>query len=248
MNAIRNMTTAVRQRVFHRTVRQKTRTLDPVVRTALAEDIEQDENDLATELQQVEVELEQAKASLAQAEEKETFLGQRSRQYRVALDERAAKLREEHRQLELAEQQQEEPQEQEGFMNNENEKDDVENAPLRERAIELEQRTEKWERDEDALQMVVTTHMNILAECERMRRKIKELETKREYCRSMATEVDDFLVAAAAAATGDQEGGRGADNEHNYMAVVASSVSQHVQQPPEQQMTTLNRSINNESE
>lgn len=72
-------------------------------------------------------------------------------------------------------------------------------AEWRKRSIDLEQRVAQWERDEDALASVLQTHKTILAECERMRRKIKELEHKRNQCRSMATDVEDFLTTAAAA-------------------------------------------------
>ncbi|KAL7576874.1 hypothetical protein ACA910_006640 [Epithemia clementina (nom. ined.)] len=227
MKSIRNIATAVRKQFFRRSVEQQTRTLDPAVRSALAQDIAEDENDLATELQQIENDLEQAKEALAKAEERETFLGQRSRQYRVALDERARTLRQEQKALEQERQQRlvdnQEDQDEEGGgdqdndndknNNNDNNDDDEEKAAWRERWIDLEQRTAHWERDEDALTSVIQTHKTILAECERMRRKIKELESKREHCRSMATDVGDFLTAAAG--NHDDNHDRDDENENN---------------------------------
>ena len=172
--------------------------MDPVVRTALAEDLAEDDTRLEAELEQVEHELEQAKRTLEQAQEKETFLGQRSRQYRVALDERARQLRNEQAELDRALQQQ---QQQHDNDNENGDDNDEEHAQLRERSIELEQRTAQWERDETALASVIQTHKSILADCERMRRKIHELEDKRRRCRSMAVEVDDFLTTAATTTT-----------------------------------------------
>eukprot|EP00522_Entomoneis_paludosa_P000831 CAMPEP_0172470152 /NCGR_PEP_ID=MMETSP1065-20121228/65587_1 /TAXON_ID=265537 /ORGANISM="Amphiprora paludosa, Strain CCMP125" /LENGTH=239 /DNA_ID=CAMNT_0013228003 /DNA_START=37 /DNA_END=756 /DNA_ORIENTATION=+ len=166
------MATAVRKRVFRRTVRQQTQQLDPVVRNALADDMAQDETDLEMDLTQIEAELEQAQKTLVEFQKKETFLGQRSRQYRLALDDRARQL----------------ATEQAALRDNDQELDV-------EATADLERRMEQWERDEDALTQITETHKEILAHVETMRRRIVELEHKRQACRTMAHENQDFLQA-----------------------------------------------------
>ena len=186
MNAFHNLATSVRKRVFRRSVRQQTQKLDPVVRRALEEEIAPEETTLATELEQVEAELAQAQEALASAESKEVFLGQRSRQYRLAQDEKARRLKEETKALQQLEE--------EAVADMAN--DDEEHGGIAERRARLEEQMEKWERDEDALQTVIETHRHILADCESMRRTIKELEKKQKDCRGMMGETHDFLEEA----------------------------------------------------
>ena len=66
-------------------------------------------------------------------------------------------------------------------------------------AQELAEMREQQLKDEQALENVVATHRNMLADVERMRRTIVDLEGKREeilHGRDMAR---DFLIAAAEA-------------------------------------------------
>mmetsp|Transcript_8185 Transcript_8185/g.18385 ORF Transcript_8185/g.18385 Transcript_8185/m.18385 type:complete len:275 (-) Transcript_8185:118-942(-) len=228
MNSFRDMATAVRKRVFRKSVRQQTKDLDPGVRTALAEEIGQDEHGLETDLAQIEAELTHAKATLAEFQKKETFLGQRSRQYRLALDDRARRLAEEQREL------------QHQLKSNSDDDDDIEdNALTRQRQQVLEERMEKWEKDEDALTTIVETHKEILANCERIRRKIKELEKKQVECRQMSNENQDFLQAAIS--NDDEEGGGedadGTDDEAGMGAVETEMSHLVTSSTPEEEET-----------
>jgi hypothetical protein len=151
--------------------------MDPAVRVALTEDMTPTTADLQRELAQIETEIDTARQSLRQAEQKEIFLGQRSRQYRLAQDRKAQALKDEQIRLDAL------PDDEAGD----------EEVPDR---AEWNRRMEQWERDEDALNGIIETHKQILAHCETMRWKLKELEAKRKACRSMISECTDFIEAA----------------------------------------------------
>lgn len=199
MQSFRSMATAVRQRVFRKSVKQQTKELDPAVRKALADDIVNDyeDHDLEHQIQQIEKELQDAKQALKETEQKETFLGQRSRQYRLALDDRARSLALEQREIhELVKQQREQ-------QNNNTDDEENNNNQTQQRQDKLDELMEHWERDETALLKVVETHKGILATCETMRRQIQELERKQMECRTMAGENQDFLETAVASRQAD---------------------------------------------
>ena len=200
MKRIRKMAGATRNRLWRRSVQHETQRLDPAVRAALVDDVatatqpnDGGHTSLPQQLQALEDEMEQARAALRAAEEKERFLGQRSRHYRKALDARAQQLKEEQQQWQQQQQQQQN--------HNVDDNDDDENPTQ----AALEQRLEQWERDEDALQSVMQSHKQILADCETMRWKLRDLETKRQACRAMLDDCHDFLDAAAAAVQQQQQ-------------------------------------------
>jgi len=147
--------------------------MDPIVRTALAATIQ--EEDLTSELQQIEAEIAQAEAALKSSLEKEKFLGLRSRQYRKALDARAHQLKQERASAAAAAGD-----------------DDEEEQAL----ADWEARMEKWEKDEDALQSVIETHKKIVANCEQMRRDIKELHKKKARITNLNEQCQDFVEYA----------------------------------------------------
>jgi hypothetical protein len=149
--------------------------LDPAVRAALTEDVSPTTTDLQSDLAQIEAEIDTARQNLKTAEEKEVFLGQRSRQYRLAQDKKAHLFKEEQLRLDALPD------------------GGDEEVPAQ---AELNRKMEQWERDEDALNTVIETHKQILAHCETMRWKLKELEAKRKACRSMISECTDFIEAA----------------------------------------------------
>jgi hypothetical protein len=219
MKRIHHMASALRQRVLRSSIRKTSERMDPTVRAALARDVAEqvEQGEVNEELEAIEQDIETAKQLLQQSEAKETFLGQRCAQYRKALDERARLLRQEHDDLNDARKKQQLLQEssnsaaavvvaaaeatdhEEGnttcdISNNNND------AILQEQDEDLTRRLEKWEKDEDALVAIVETHKQILANCEEIRRKIKELERKRAECCAMAGECRDFLDTAAKAA------------------------------------------------
>jgi chromosome segregation ATPase len=162
--------------------------MDPAVRGALVDEMDSPSNTLRQELEALEEQISTAREQLKQAEDKEIFLGQRSRQYRKALDERARQLKEEQSRLHQSKEADQEDEDEE----------DVEDDPDEECAeqLELDQKMDRWERDEDALAKIVETHKQILGHCESMRWTLKELEAKRKNCRSMLGECNDFLEAA----------------------------------------------------
>ena len=182
MKAFHNLAGAARKKLFRRSVKDETSQMDAATRTALVEDVSP-ATALQQELERIEAEITKARKNLKQSEDKEIFLGQRSRQYRKALDERARQLKEEQALLD-AQQQSAEP--------NGGTMDDEEVAAQ----LELDKKMEKWERDEDALTSIIETHKKILGHNETMRWKLKELEGKRQSCRSMIAECTDFLDAA----------------------------------------------------
>ena len=98
MKAFHNLAGAARKKLFRRSVKDETSQMDAATRTALVEDVSP-ATALQQELERIEAEIAQARENLKQSEDKEIFLGQRSRQYRKALDERARQLREEQTRL-----------------------------------------------------------------------------------------------------------------------------------------------------
>lgn len=80
MKAFHKAAGAARKRLFRRSVRQDAGRLDAEVRTALVEDVSP-ATALQKELEDIEADIAQARESLRTSEEKEVFLGQRSRQY-----------------------------------------------------------------------------------------------------------------------------------------------------------------------
>ena len=198
MKRIRKMAGATRNRLWRRSVQHETQRLDPAVRAALVDDVatatqpnDGGHTSLPQQLQALEDEMEQARAALRAAEEKERFLGQRSRHYRKVLDARAQQLKEEQQQWQQQQQQ--------------NHDDDNDNDDENPTQAALQQHLEQWERDEDALQSVMQTHQQILADCEIMRWKLRDLETKRQACRAMLDDCHDFLDAAAAVVQQQQQ-------------------------------------------
>lgn len=181
MNSLYRGAASLLDRIIIRpSLKRRTHKLDPLVRSALAIDLA-DRLPL-DDLTEIEQELQQAKAALTTASEKEVFLGQRCRHYRKVLDERAQALKDEQ----IANRDDD---------NSDNNDDDAESSSPPD-SSDLEQRLEAWERDEDALQKIVETHKEILVQCETMRRTIDRLERKRVQIFKMQNECQEFLEAA----------------------------------------------------
>lgn len=186
MKAFHNLAGAARKRLFRRSVKDEASQMDAAARNALVEDMSPDATALQAQLEQIEAEIATARANLKQSEEKEIFLGQRSRQYRKALDERARQLKEEQALLDA----------QQSATASNGDDDNVADDEEMAAQIELDKKMEKWERDEDALTSIVETHKRILGHNETMRWRLKELEAKRQSCRSMIAQCTEFLDAA----------------------------------------------------
>jgi chromosome segregation ATPase len=158
--------------------------MDPIVRSALATTIQ--EETCTNELEEISSELEAAKLALRQAEKKETFLGMRSYRYRKLLDQQAYELKEERTKLD-----------QYTYQHDDDENLDEEAvASYRQQLKDWDERMEKWEKDEDALKSIQVTHMGIMANCEQMRRTVRELEKKKARLQKMNDQCQEFIDLA----------------------------------------------------
>jgi peptidoglycan hydrolase CwlO-like protein len=77
------------------------------------------------------------------------------------------------------------------------------------RMSDWEKRMELWEKDEDTLQSIHTTHLNILTHCEEMRRTIQSLQKKKDQLLKQSNQCQEFLRKA---------GGNIDDDNHNSFA------------------------------
>jgi len=151
----------------------------------------EDETDIA--ISELDIALGESRAGLAKSEEAERFLGARVAKYRSMLNERAAMI---DRMGSAAG-----VKESDGLIEETKFGDDVERGEGTEEFNPTEQELhamrEKHRKDEEALDKVVEMHKNMLIDIEGMRRKILELEQKREDIFNRRNECRDFLIAAA---------------------------------------------------
>jgi hypothetical protein len=184
--------------------------VSPVARAALTSD------DIDSAIGQIDDALVMSRAKLAELERSEQFVGVRYRRYRLALEDRAAELDRLSRAAAVATEIGDEatvPKDEDAVR----EHDDVEGGGdsgriFAERlrtavpvtkppksAQELAEMQEKQAKDEQALEKVKETHRKMLEDVERMRRKIFDLEVKRENILTGRDMARDFLIAAAEA-------------------------------------------------
>lgn len=116
------------------------------------------------DLDEIATQIEQAKQALHESQQKETFLGQRYCKYRRLQDQKAEQLAEEQK----------------------HHRDD-------EADPDLEGRLEAWEKDEDALQSILVKHKEIMAHCETLRRRIRDLEHRQLQIQGEASELQAFV-------------------------------------------------------
>ena len=109
MKRLYNAAASARSALFcqSRTAANSARHMDPVVRDALAETVQHDAAAVAQQLSEIDRELLRAAATLRDFEQKEQFLGVRTRQYRKALDARARELKQQQQQQQQAQAQEE---------------------------------------------------------------------------------------------------------------------------------------------
>lgn len=180
-------------------------------------------DEIGSAVAEIDEALVASRSKVAELERSEQFVGMRCRRYRLALEDRAAELDRLSRAAVAVEMENEDrvaPNKEEDA--GAEEQKDVEGGgdggggggggisaqhprtaatPMRppKSAHELAEMREQQLKDEQALENVVATHRNMLADVERMRRTIVDLEGKREeilHGRDMAR---DFLIAAAEA-------------------------------------------------
>jgi len=179
-------------------------------------------DEIDSAISQIDEALAVSRTKLSELERSEQFVGVRCRRYRLALEDRAAELDRLSRGAVGAA----EIGDEDKAPNNEEdtsgdaEQQDVEggvdsgsisaqhpritgtavpmsNPPKS--AQELAEMQEKQAKDEEALEKVIETHRNMLADVERMRRKIVYLEGKREDILAGRDMARRFLIAAAEA-------------------------------------------------
>ena len=142
---------------------------DPLVRTALAETVQNDRNEWQDDFQSITSELERVTIALAECMEREQFLDTRIRKYRKALAERSKALAE------------------------------TPHEP------NYDARRKVLDHDSETLRGVQVTHKDILIQCETMRRKIKELEQKRDEMARMDSRLHSFVVNSNVQSSRDDE-------------------------------------------
>ena len=173
-------------------------------------------DEIDSAISQIDEALVVSRAKLEELERSEQFVGVRCRRYRLALEDRAAELDRLSRAAAAAEIGDEdaapnneedtsadaEQQDVEGGVNSAAQHPRTTAVPMSnppKSAQELAEMQEKQAKDEEALEKVIETHRNMLANVERMRRKIGDLEGKREDILAGRDMARDFLIAAAEA-------------------------------------------------
>lgn len=136
-------------------------TVDPLVRSALAETVENDREEWHNDFESIVHELERIHAALQESMAKEQFLDTRIRKYRKALEQRSKELAE------------------------------TPHEP------NYEQRRAQLDHDTETLKGVQITHKDILIQCEEMRRKVRELEQKRDKMVQMDDTLQSFVESNA---------------------------------------------------
>jgi chromosome segregation ATPase len=164
--------------------------LDPLVRSALAETLRSDVTRVEREMTEIEIEIANAREQYRQAIEKEQFVDTRARRYRKALEVREQELLKERSDLN-----QRKGDDQNGKEDDEEDTDDDE-AQFQQLLQDWENRMEQWKKDEAALAAVLVTHKTIVANCERIRRHLNELEKKKQRILGMNEKCHDFLAVA----------------------------------------------------
>ena len=209
---------------YDRTISERTQRLDPDVRRELADEVESalnidgegggsggdgtDGRPSADDIDAATAEIDDAiiasRKKLEELERSEQFVGVRCRRYRLALHDRAAELERLTGGAAAG-----------GVdtLPSNEEQEDVEGGggesasqypncpPVKSprSAKELAEMQRKQAKDEAALDKVVDTHRTMLANVESMRRKIADLEVKREEILAGRDMCRDFLLAAAEA-------------------------------------------------
>ena len=173
-------------------------------------------DEIDSAISQIDEALVVSRVKLEELERSEQFVGVRCRRYRLALEGRAAELDRLSRAAAAAEIGDEdaapnneedtsadaEQQDVEGGVNSAAQHPRTTAVPMSnppKSAQELAEMQEKQAKDEEALDKVIGTHRNMLTDVERMRRKILDLEGKREDILAGRDMARDFLIAAAEA-------------------------------------------------
>jgi chromosome segregation ATPase len=160
--------------------------MDPSVRHALAEDVEDEINDSQEEWSRLEDELAEARERLRDSEAREKFLGMRLYKYQQKMREQARCLEQDervilHRREGRANQLRDDPEHQ------------AEDEVL---LANWERRKTKWGQENDLLESIQGTHKQILVDCEMLRRTIRSLEIRCRHFQCMRRECTDFVVKA----------------------------------------------------
>lgn len=226
MNRIYNAAATARNVLFCHSLRNPSNTvtttnidrnthrLDPTVRDVMAQSVQNDAIAIQQQLDEITIQLEEAIQKLQQNEEKEIFLGIRTRHYRKLLDIQAREIKLEQKQHQQQQQSiptcpnttsttekativtERECSDTTQTDNNNNNMngigEDIESG-CDHTNMDYELRMEKWEHDTEMLEQVIAIHTQILAECEQMRRTIKGLQQKKQSTEVLQQECQLFL-------------------------------------------------------
>jgi hypothetical protein len=130
---------------------------------------------VASAIAELETALDQCRLSLVKFEQKERFMSMRIQKYRMLIDQRNERANQDTVGLD-------EDLEHDNFVKSEN---------------QVRSSADKWDKDEMTLQSVEQIHKNIIADMEVLRRRIRELEEKKEIYLGLREECRDFVLAAA---------------------------------------------------
>lgn len=130
---------------------------------------------VASAIAELETALDQCRLSLVKFEQKERFMSMRIQKYRMLIDQRNERANQDTVGLD-------EDLEHDNFVKSEN---------------QVRSSADKWDKDEMTLQSVEQVHKNIIADMEVLRRRIRELEEKKEIYLGLREECRDFVLAAA---------------------------------------------------
>mmetsp|Transcript_14555 Transcript_14555/g.32439 ORF Transcript_14555/g.32439 Transcript_14555/m.32439 type:complete len:293 (+) Transcript_14555:234-1112(+) len=214
---------------YDRTISERTQRLDPDVRRELADEVESalnvdgegggsggdgaadrpsaDDIDAATA--EIDDAIIASRKKLEELERSEQFVGVRCRRYRLALQDRAAELERLTGAAAGGEDtlpSNEEQEDVEGGGESASQYPNCHPVMSPRSTEELAEMQRKQAADEAALGKVVDTHRTMLANVESMRRKIADLEVKREEILAGREMCRDFLLAAAEAEELEAEG------------------------------------------
>jgi hypothetical protein len=130
---------------------------------------------VASAMAQLNTALDQCRLSLVKFEQRERFVSMRIQKYRMMLDRRRNER------------------------TNQDDVDlDLECDEFIESGNQSQSTTERNKKDEMALQSVEKVHKNLIAEIEVLRRRLRELEEKKDDYIGLREECRDFVLAAAA--------------------------------------------------
>jgi len=171
--------------------KQQALSMDSGSRRALQTAVAEETTAIASDLEDVQIELEVALSKFKEAQEREQFLCMRIKKYEKLLSKEAQGIA-------LASAAVAKRKISESANNHDEEtsiqSDEEQGVMVTEGT--LEKREEKWRRDKELLIKVKEAHKQILVTCEEMRRNVCKLKQRQSEITDLTDECDDFLTIA----------------------------------------------------